>query len=622
MDRKSDYWLADKEPNLSNMFDFLQLQRAVANFVKIVSGRDIPVEFQYHNEKSTIDKIIISADLSDIDATVGLAIHETMTFVNSHRWCISKIIDLVNDSYLSARHANYKDVPSSKRYEYKKMIRSEIEGVYAMIEYWRIDHLTARSSPGYKGYIEVSYHKIFNPALTIELLNRQRNNYYRIKSFFCFFALVADCNLYKNGIHSILIKTPDPLFPLLQELIDINHISRLQTSEDALALAIEVWELIDAMATKVLPEELAPDQDVLETGLENEPDTLEESEAQHHVEEQFAFAGLNIPKKNISTAQKNDLNHILSNSSSKYYTDYENRRIKVVVINELTRDMIYSGRHPFFNIQSIHHTEEAVKEGLNLGKQLARKIAFRSDQHQTRYSRLEAGKIDRRLLHSVAYGNQEVFYKTKEEPLPTVNFHISIDGSHSMAGSCFLRSLKTAVAIAQAADLVKNITVTISLRYFTTDNVTTLPLLLVAYDSQRDKISKIKQLFRHLNATGPTPEGLCYPVITDLMDKKGRTGAQSENYFINLYDGMPGFVIDNECIYEGKPAMEHTRNETLRMRRHGFKILSYYVVSPEWKVREVNATFEHFKYMYGKDAQMINLNALGELARSLNRLLI
>ncbi len=621
MERKSDYWLADKEPDLSDVFEFLQLQRAVANFVKIVSGRDIPVEFQYHNDKSAIDKIIISADLSDIDATVGLAIHETMTFINSDRWCTSKIINLITDNYLTVRHSSYKDIPVSKRYDYKKMIRSEMEGVYFMIEYWRIDHLTVKSSPGYKEYIKAAYHKIFNPELTIELLNRQRNNYYRIKYFFYFFALAADCKLYKTDI-SKKIYYEESLFIKLQQLVDINSVSRLQSSHKALDLAIQVWELIDEYATRVLPEQLAPNEDTFNMKLENEPDSLEESESQGYAEEQFSLAGLNIPKKSISVARKSDLNHILANTCSKYYTDYEGKKIKVVVVNELTRDLIYSGRHPFFNTQSVHHTEEAIRDGINLGKQLARKIAFRNDLHETRYSRLESGKIDRRLLHSVAYGNKEVFYKTQEEPFTTVNFHISIDGSHSMSGSCFLRSLKTAVAIAQAADLVKNTNVTISLRYHTIDATATLPLLLVAYDSLRDKISKIKQLFRYLAATGPTPEGLCYPAITDLMDKKAMMNAQTDNYFINLYDGMPGFVIEDECIYEGEPAMEHTRNEVLRMRRNGFKILSYYVVSPEWKVRDVNAIFEYFKYMYGKDAQMINLNALGELACSLNRLLI
>lgn len=625
MIRNSDYWLADKDPDLSNIFDFLKLQRAVANFVKIISGRDIPVEFQYHNDKSTIDKIIISADLSDIDATVGLAIHETISFIYSDRWCTSKIITLLTDDYLTSRHSKYKEIPVSQRYEYKKTIRSEIEGIYHLIEYWRLDDFTIETSSGYKGYIQATYNQIFNPNLTIELLNRQRNNYYRISYFFLFFALTADSKHYTPIIHTNIqqpqIKEKALLYYQLQELVDINQISRLKTSAEALELAINVWELIDEYATNILPEHLAPDEDSFQDKLDNEPDRIEESQSQSYAKEQFSRAGLDIPKKNISMERKNDLNHIISNSSSKYYTDYENRRIKVTVLNEMTRDLIYSGRYPFFNTESVHHTENAVKEGIYLGKQLARKIAFRNDHRQTRFSRLEQGRIDRRLLHSVSYGNNEIFYKSIEEPFPTVNFHISIDGSHSMSGNCFLRSLKTAVAIAQMADLVKNITVTISFRYFTNDHSVTLPLVLVAYDSQRDRLSKIKQLFRFLKATGPTPEGLCYAVITDLMNKKAQSAANTENHFINLFDGMPGFVIDNDCIYEGKPAIEHTRNEVLRMKRKGFNILSYFVIPPEWKIREVNETFEHFKYMYGKDAQMINLNALNELAKSLNRLL-
>jgi hypothetical protein len=111
-----------------------------------------------------------------------------------------------------------------------------------------------------------------------------------------------------------------------------------------------------------------------------------------------------------------------------------------------------------------------------------------------------------------------------------------------MQGSCFLKSIKTAVAIAQAGYLIKNIHVTISFRYHVMSEGVRLPLVLVAYDSRRDKISKIKELFLFLRTSGSTPEGLCYSVISDLIEKNA--AENTENYFVNFYDGMPCFILD------------------------------------------------------------------------------
>ncbi len=621
----SDYWLADKVTDKANVFDWLKLQRAVANFVKIVSGRDIPVEFQYHNDKSSIDKIIISSDLSNIDATVGLAVHETLSFIYSYRWCLSKIVTLLTDDYLSARHEKFASLAAGERYKYKNTIRSEIEGIHHLIEFWRLDELAIRTSPGYKGYILASYNKLFNPNLTIELLNWQRNNYYRISYFYLFFCQVAESEHYQELIDVLVLRSQveakQELYDQLKSLIRIRDISRLENSEDSLKLAVLVWELIDRYATTVLPEGLVPEKDATGGSLDNEPASLEESEAESFANEYFSSAALNIAKQSIPTDRKEDIRTLFSNTlPSEHYTLYDNRKIRVVVLKEMTRDLIYSGKYPFFETENVHATENAVVEGIRLGKQLARKIAFRNDRRETRFSRLEKGKIDKRLLHTVAVGNQVIFYENREESFPSVNFHLSIDGSHSMSGNCFRQSLKTAVAIAQAADLTKNIRITISFRYHAMNHLSTLPLVLIAYDSKRDKLSKIKQLFRFLKATGPTPEGLCYSTITDLMEVE--KNELSENYFINLYDGMPAFIIDDDCVYEGPPAIEHTREEVMRMKRRGIHILSYFIVSEKWKAREVRETFEKFRYMYGKDAEMINLDALGELAKSLNRLIL
>ena len=668
----SDYWLESRNPNLNNLFDLLKLQYAVANFVKIVSGRDIPVDFKTNNEKSTLDKIIISADLSNIDATVGLAIHETLSLLYTSHWITSRLFSLVNDDYVLSfqpniiEQTNREHNPAfSSLYKTKKRFITEMESIYYLIEYWRIDDLAIRTSPGYKGYIAETYRYFFVPDETIQTFNALVMNFYakagiskskkekktwrdsvfelpKITWNDAFFAIATQTIYSYNyaDVHTIPFdfqedelnvqhqklrekilgkdydcEIPKNLYTLHKELkpiIDIDNISRLRSSDDSLHLAIDVWEAIRKAQNNLLAIDEYQDTPVENSSKPEEPD-LEKT-----VSRILQAAALAMEKKTISVSHKESLKIIASDSSNKNQSYYDNRRIQVVLLKGLDRDRVFSGRYTFFDTEDTYRNAQAVSDGIRLGKQLARRLLFRNNERRTHFPRLQQGKIDKRLLHSVACGNDAIFYREKEETFPAINFHISIDGSYSMQGNCFWKSLKTAVAIAQAACLIKNINVCISFRFHVNVEGSPLPLVLIAYDSRKDKISRIKQFFPFLKASGPTPEGLCYSVISDCMEKTA--GEKSENYFVNFYDGMPGFVIDEHCCYEGKTAMEHVRDEVFRMKRRGIHVLSYYIVSEKWRIEDVKNTFADCQYMYGKEAKMININDLSELAQSLNRL--
>lgn len=656
MKRLSDYWLQNPNPDLNNLFDLLKLQQAVANFVKIVADKEIPVEFKVSsNDKSTKDKIIISADLANIDATVGLAIHETLVFSHSPSWITSRLIGLINNDYVRSFVPNIEQKMLNRA-----IVRfiEEIKMIYSLLEYWRIDDLAIRIAPGYKGYVAECYRRFFNPDETIEIFNMLQiafcsifigdrdkprlkgipkitwndavfavasqvvysSNYQNV----CKVPIEPNQKLFEKTREKLVEKTHDDwssstlispylLHEMLKPIIDIDNISRLKSSEDCLHLAVEVWENI----TKVQSRQ--PIIMEYDNGKTDNPEKFETSEYNNVVARILQSANLEMEKKTISVSHREELKSLLYENSSQNTVLYDNRRIPVVLISGLNRDKVLDGKYSFFSEEVRHQNEEAITEGIRLGKQLARRILFRNNERKTRFSHLKRGKIDNRLIHSIAYGNDEIFYRQKEETFPAVNFHISIDGSHSMQGNCFLQSLKTAVAIAQASDLVRNINVCISFRFHEKTKHETLPLLLIAYDSRKDKMNQIKHFFPYLNATGPTAEGLCYPIITEYIEKTA--GEKSENYFINFYDGMPLFVIEENCTYEGKPAMMHIRDEVLRMKRRGIKVLSYYIVSKKWRTEEIKRTFSNCQYMYGKDAKMININDLSELAQSLNRLI-
>jgi hypothetical protein len=600
------------------------------------------VEFCTGNEKSSIDKIIISAELTNIDTTVGLAIHETLSFIYTTRWVTSKLVMLVNDDYVQSRLnpnslAINSGIISNHLFQTKRRIIAEMEKIYLLIEDWRLDALAVRMAPGYKGYIAKCYSTYFQPdeAIAMFIAELDTMNYLlhrgidSIKDKFTYVsALYA---LLVQAVHSdiyrdVITRSPDDLeieleiFPSFkiyrefQTLIDINTVSRLKSSDDSLNLAIQVWEIIDK-AQNNNPGKASRVKDSVEKPDETEPS----SDFQQQAAKVMKAAALDIEKKKLSVSHQENLKIIAAETSGRNCSFFDNRRIKVVVLNGLNRDCVWSGRYTFFDTENTYHNEKAILEGIRLGNQLAKRLQFRNNERSTRFPRTERGKIDRRLLHSVVCGNESIFYREREETFPAINLHISIDGSHSMQGKCFMQSMKTAVAIAQAAHLIRNIHIVISFRFHVTVENARLPLVVIAYNSQKDKINRIREFFPYLKASGPTPEGLCYSVITDWIEKN--TEENAENYFINFYDGMPGFFIDDDCCYEGKTAMEHVRNEVFRMKRRGIQVLSYFLIPSNWRLEEIKSTFENCKYMYGDNAEMINVNALSELARSLNTML-
>ena len=103
-----------------------------------------------------------------------------------------------------------------------------------------------------------------------------------------------------------------------------------------------------------------------------------------------------------------------------------------------------------------------------------------------------------RLLHELGMGNVQIFDQISINKHNPVLVHISIDASSSMSGSKWKQTQTSAVAIAKAASMTSNLDVVISYRSIQHDG-NTQPLMLIAYDSRKDKFSKVQQLFKFLN---------------------------------------------------------------------------------------------------------------------------
>ena len=179
-----------------------------------------------------------------------------------------------------------------------------------------------------------------------------------------------------------------------------------------------------------------------------------------------------------------------------------------------------------------------------------------------------------------------------------------------MNGRKWENAITSTVAIIKAAEMAGNIRVVVSIRYTNQDN----PVLLIAYDSQKDKISKVKNLWPSLTTCGTTPESLCYEAM---MNHFLGLSSSDDNYFINYSDGAPWFG-NKEIHYTGTEAIKHTQKMVKILRNNGIKILSYFISEGSY-YRDERGTFTK---MYGKDAAFINPTNMMEVAKTMNKMFL
>ena len=315
----------------------------------------------------------------------------------------------------------------------------------------------------------------------------------------------------------------------------------------------------------------------------------------------------------------------LSNSNTELVETGDGRigKVGTVVIPSLTKELIESGAFPFFRSLDLNSWEyrsdygggakmvETINEGLRLGAILGKKLKVRGEEKDLIFTRQNTGKINKRLISELGFGNENVFSQVMKEKFNKANLHLSIDGSGSMSGGKFEKAIKSAVAMAKAADMAGNIHVTVDVRWTHNEK----PVVVIVYNSKKDKLTTIKNLWKVLKPAGVTPESLCYEAIM----KKWLTGANGEdNYFINYSDGAPWFSTGGryggDVYYAGDRAIDHTRRMVKMMKNNGIKIMSYFISDGYMSDSDRNT----FSRMYGKDASFIDCTNMMNVAKTMN----
>lgn len=299
--------------------------------------------------------------------------------------------------------------------------------------------------------------------------------------------------------------------------------------------------------------------------------------------------------------------------------------VECIVVKNLTMDLIESDD---FHLKSLQYVPgkvnvtapvanadmiKYINSGIIMGVKLAKRIQFRNEINIDKFTRRQHGKIDKRIIHELGCDVENIFYNTAVHKYKSMNFHISLDASSSMGGNKWLNTIKLCTTIAKAASMLENINVSISVRSSLDKN----PYVVMAYDSRKDKFSKIRNLFPYLMPSSTTPEGLCYEAIIKHLPK---CSVDADNYFINISDGEPCFSISNNNFsvsYSGIAACQHTRKQVSKIRDNGYRIISYFVT--DMYGHKQPSLVENFKVMYGSDSHFINFDNLNQIVGTINK---
>jgi len=292
---------------------------------------------------------------------------------------------------------------------------------------------------------------------------------------------------------------------------------------------------------------------------------------------------------------------------------------KCILINNLTKSLIESGNvgilttSPYGYWREEEDVEGFVEKGIRLGTVLGRKLQVRGESRETKWTRKDSGKIDKRLIAELGFGNERIFNTSFVESYSDAFLHISVDASGSMSGDKWDNTMTSVVAICKAASMISNVDVVVSIRStsWSSKRNEEKPLILIAYDSRKDSFSKVKNYFKHIRCAGTTPEGLCFEAILDDIIPTSR---DRDSYFLNFSDGMPMFS-NNDVSYYQETAVSHTKKMIKEIKDRGIKVLSYYIGDSY----DGNRHHGDFKTMYGKDAEFIDVTSVMSVSKTMNK---
>ena len=704
-DMSGDELASYKKSN--DLYKLSATRRAVANFVQIVTQKNIPVSFATKSNSCTDgEKVILSADVdNNFDVSVGLALHEGSHIVLSDFGLLTEM-NTAFDTYRYAKidvDNNGGDITSKIEYTINNCkfheglgemyyptgkigsrisVDVEIKNLIGSITNWiedrRIDRYIYNSAPGYRDYYTSMYDFYFNDKAITKGIASDEYTDENIESYM--FRII---NLHNEKTDLSKLKGLRAIY----RLIDLKNIDRLKSTEDVFNLSIDVTAIIldniaysagsgksgdngEAEKSDGNPTgeadgngestdgeggegegiEMATDGDFEGTDSDEDSDgdassasnikkgkeTLSASSKRQldkKIQKQKDFLDGKIKKKQITKGEAEKLQNIVDSDTQvvRVGNDYETKYsitkgVDCIVVKNLTEKLLEQEDFPFSRTdwktkKPSEWAIDDVTKGVTLGNILGKKLQVRNESRETVYSRLTKGKIDGRMVASLGYNNENVFYNKDVDQYKKANLHISIDYSGSMSGDKLRKAITSTVAIVKACQMARNINVQVSIRS-TDSSYKALPYIAVVYDSTKNTFRQFCKYMSILQANNTTPEGLCFEAIQKQLIPSTN---DTDSFFLNFSDGQPCYSIgtaDDSINYQGEAAAEHTKKQINKMRNAGINTLSYFISDYSEERIQSTSDWKIFQKCYGKDAKSVNVENMMQVAKTMNELFL
>ena len=579
-----------------------------------------------------------------------------------------KYAELLNELYLSTGKIGSKGSMNEEMF-------GIISGLTNWIEDRRIDMYIFKTAPGYRDYYTSMYDHYFNDKIVTKGIESDE---YTDETFEAYMFRII--NLMNEKTELSKLKGLRAIY----RMVNLKDIGRLTSTKDSFQLAINIlaeilktvpYENAEMMKgkgngkgqsgdgddqneleiTNIEDADINEDSDMggadgqmsgqasaklgnTDDGQGQQGDTkvklsdTAKKQLDKKIQKQKDFINGNIKKKNVQKSELEKLQDIQESDTELVRVgsgiDKNGNTMKgvdCIVVKRLTEKLLKSGDFPFSNNdwqtnEPKMWAEEEVRRGTMLGTLLGKKLQVRSESRETVFSRLKRGKIDGRMVASLGFDNENVFYTNEVDQFKKANLHISIDYSGSMQGSKLRKCIVSTVAIVKACEMARNINVQVSIRS-TDRGGQCLPYVAIIHDSRRDTFRQFARYMSILQANNTTPEGLCFEAILKQLVPSTN---ESQSYFLNFSDGQPSYSISrgsDEIQYSGEPAAIHTKQQVKKIRESGIDVLSYFIT-------DYGSNFEHssdwraFKTMYGNDAKYVNVENMFEVAKTMNELFL
>jgi hypothetical protein len=596
----SNFWLSNDIKGGLNLLELANTQKAITNFVKILTNKEIPVEFYSNNRGDSMTdgkKITISSSISanTVDSVVGTALHEA-----AH----CKYTNFDELKYLNNTLAT-KNLMSGKEM---------ISILLNFIEDRRIDNIVYNEAPGYQGYYRSMYKRYFYSKIVDKALKGPEYREENWESYL--FRIINIFN--KNTDFNALAKLKQ-----IHKLIDLKNINRLINTHESLLVAIRIYKLLIDHFASMTPEERKSQVQQNKQNTSNKFPSKEETKRIFRKQENFIKG--EIHKSSLSKKEHQQIEALsklnIKNKKIKSidYNGVKRDNVRVHVIDGINKTLINSNLYNIFSLSPLH--DNIIDEGISLGKKLLRKLQIRNEQITLASKRLKSGKIDPRRIYAANF-EDDLFYKIDKSNYKPISIHLSIDGSGSMNESNKWKSVLTnTIALGYISLYMNNINLTISIRTTGEDprlssQTAHIPILLLAFNSKKHTLKDLKKL-THFNPKGLTPEGICLHSLNEYIPN---SSYYLDSYLINMSDGYPTFE-SSKFLYKGKTALLDTAKAVHDIKKKGVKILSYFIQTTTNDYRE-KELIDNFKIMYGKEASFINPDNINEVTKTLNNLFL